>query len=262
MEVNHDLIAAGHPRLTFEFSAFYDLIHKHWHHEYEVTKYPSRHGNATFDADAWQIGQLVAAEASLKLLAHRADSGVWPEFAEHSCTACHHDLKGESDRQKRGYDGRRPGVMPQNPWYSALLSDAVGTADKTQQAKANEALVALIKEMQERRPDAKAAKQHAQKLAAVIQERLASISIPGGADAALQQVSGRGLPKSVDDDDHAVQIILARAALARTGVGKQAPLPRPTAQLLLQIPTNPNVATINPAAYRKVLDDFRKKEPR
>jgi len=30
MEVNHDLLAAGHPRLAFEFSSYHSLMTKHW----------------------------------------------------------------------------------------------------------------------------------------------------------------------------------------------------------------------------------------
>ena len=81
MDVDHDLIAAGHPRLHFEFAAFHAHMPRHW----PDTK--DHAGKHDFEARAWAIGQLATAHAALKLLAHRAgDAGKpWPEFAEHDC---------------------------------------------------------------------------------------------------------------------------------------------------------------------------------
>lgn len=104
-DMNHDMIAAGHPRLTFEFATYLSRYPDHW---YE--KGPNdRRVNRSFEAQAWALGQLAAAQAQLELLAQRADAAaenapgaVWPEFSEYSCFACHHDLQPASWRQK-GY---------------------------------------------------------------------------------------------------------------------------------------------------------------
>ncbi|MDR3638816.1 MAG: multiheme c-type cytochrome [Isosphaeraceae bacterium] len=88
-DVNHDLIAAGHPRLNFEFSAFLANMPAHW--DVGQGNDPAR------ESQAWAIGQVASACAALELLAWRAASDSkalrpWPEFGEYSCASCHHDL--------------------------------------------------------------------------------------------------------------------------------------------------------------------------
>jgi hypothetical protein len=111
-DVTHDLIAAGHPRLMFEFTSYHANMPPHWRPRKES------------DAELWAIGQLASAEAALALTAKRADAGAWPEFAEYDCFACHHALSVPSWRQseKRG----RPGEMPWGSWYFAFTRDLAG----------------------------------------------------------------------------------------------------------------------------------------
>ncbi len=126
VDVNHDLIAAGHPRMNFEFASYHSMYPKHWNDRAEQNYDPAR------EARSWAIGQLVTAEAALKLLAARAEqsagsssnilpialpnpdphSGPWPEFAEFNCYACHHDVQGGL-----GTPIGIPGSMPWGTWY-------------------------------------------------------------------------------------------------------------------------------------------------
>lgn len=112
-DVNHDLIAAGHPRLNFEFGSYQANMPAHWR--------PKQRSEATL----WQAGQNVSAQAALELLAERANAGPWPEFAEYDCFACHHALAEPSWRQA---DGRKtkPGTLPWGTWYFALTRDLHG----------------------------------------------------------------------------------------------------------------------------------------
>ncbi len=115
-DVNHDLIAAGHPALRFESVWYQSRLPQHWK--------PGRRaatervaGQANRQADNatahptrdWLIGQLVTASASLEQLERRAAAPAsqmrWPEFAEYNCFACHHELKGSSWRRERGFPG-------------------------------------------------------------------------------------------------------------------------------------------------------------
>jgi hypothetical protein len=110
-DVNHDLIAAGHPRLNFEFAAFLANMPPHW---VEKT-------GGNFPAQAWAIGQATTARAAADLLARRAgDAGrrrsPWPEFSEYDCFACHHDLADEPWRQSRAATGRTPGIPAWGTW--------------------------------------------------------------------------------------------------------------------------------------------------
>jgi len=108
-QVDHDLVAAGHPRLNFEFSTYLANLPRHWQPDKDASP-----------ASAWEVGQAVSAQAALELLAYRADEKnkrPWPEFAEYDCFACHHDLKADSGRIKRGYGNRAPGTLPWSDWY-------------------------------------------------------------------------------------------------------------------------------------------------
>ena len=124
-EVNHDLIAAGHPRLFFEFSAYQRLEPRHW----------SPHGKAEttddFTARSWSVGQAATLAAVADLLADRvqraraaADAGHphrWPEFAEFDCYSCHRSLGADTSSASRPPALRtpRPGQPAWQPWQVA-----------------------------------------------------------------------------------------------------------------------------------------------
>lgn len=115
-DVNHDLIAAGHPPLRFEFVWYQSRLPKHWKPD-RSTAIERIAGQAKQLSDQamvhpirdWLIGQLVTASAALEQLERRAAAPAvrasWPEFAEFNCSACHHDLKGNSWRHERGFRG-------------------------------------------------------------------------------------------------------------------------------------------------------------
>jgi Cytochrome c7 and related cytochrome c/Cytochrome c554 and c-prime len=78
-DVNHDLIAAGHPRLTFDFEAQLANLPTHW----------SAAKNVQSHFDAWRLGELATAAQQDKLHASRAT----PELASHRCFDCHHSIQ-------------------------------------------------------------------------------------------------------------------------------------------------------------------------
>ena len=122
-EVNHDLIAAGHPPLKFEMAAYHDALPKHWDHRAE------RRDQSGWEFELWLHGQLSAARQALALLATRAQraqetsrTAAWPELSEYSCYACHHDLAWNRTRQRsRIGEARRPGQLAWSNWYFAVL---------------------------------------------------------------------------------------------------------------------------------------------
>lgn len=130
-EVNHDLIAAGHPRLRFELSAYLANMPRHWQ-----TK--------TDFAQAWLMGQLVSAQAALHLLESRAKDKAkpWPEFAELDCYACHHNLNQPSWRQTRAYLKGVPGLPGLADWYYIMLP-LLGEPSVQGAALTNESLLEL-----------------------------------------------------------------------------------------------------------------------
>src|SRR5262249_41149913 len=128
-EVDHVLIAAGHPRLRFEYGAYYANYPRHW------APLGEKETDPTYEAFTWALGQVVTARSALELLIARASDEPsrvrnWPEFSEYDCTACHHDLKQQSGRQEyyqkladRGIIPAKikAGQLPWGTWYYPLL---------------------------------------------------------------------------------------------------------------------------------------------
>jgi predicted CxxxxCH...CXXCH cytochrome family protein len=118
-DVDHDLIAAGHPRLNFEFSGFLANLPSHWLEK-------GRNRSADFPARTWAIGQVVAARSALSLLDSRAapaHHARWPEFAEYQCASCHHDLSMPSLRPAASSASRLAGTPAWGTWYFRLMSE-------------------------------------------------------------------------------------------------------------------------------------------
>ncbi len=125
-DVNHDLIAAGHPRLRFEFSAYLESMPPHWDEKYKNAGEAGPGDSAeNFAAREWAVGRLATIKAALTLLERRLpetektagsaeaapeplpgiNSGKnkpaapWPEFTEYGCFSCHHDVRDQAWRR-------------------------------------------------------------------------------------------------------------------------------------------------------------------
>jgi hypothetical protein len=120
--VDHELIAAGHPDLYFELDSFMSVMPAHWK---EVDTDP------WFAVRAMAVGQAVQLREQLKRVARESQGGIWPEYAELDCFACHHNLTAAKDswRQDRGYVGRRPGNPPFNLSRFVVLNHVIQDAD-------------------------------------------------------------------------------------------------------------------------------------
>ena len=129
--VNHDLIAAGHPRLAFEFAAFQSQMPIHWRQADERRRSPAANapqspGQSTYEARNWLIGQLVTADHELEILSAAAQSPkvTWPELAQYDCFGCHHELASPGWRQARTAWNLRPGEFQWGSWGLGLIADA------------------------------------------------------------------------------------------------------------------------------------------
>ena len=101
-EVNHDLIAAGHPRLVFNLRSFKQGEPPHWRDRFAA-------GAGDLDGiDEAALGRLGAFDAylakiafqSARAVARGADdqAGVWPEFTAFDCYGCHRQPVAQIDR--------------------------------------------------------------------------------------------------------------------------------------------------------------------
>lgn len=117
--VNHDLIAAGHPALKFELTWYERRLPPHWN--------PERRIDRESPMEKWLAGQLSGADQAFRQLQRRAETAEreghhpgfngWPELAEYSCFTCHHELVGQ-----RGGTGPRT-IFPYGPWDLTLLPE-------------------------------------------------------------------------------------------------------------------------------------------
>jgi hypothetical protein len=205
-DMNHDLIAAGHPRLNFEFTVFMANMPRHWN----KNSIPDLRQD-----EAWVLGQAVTATAALDLLAYRADPPKapdgspkpWPEFAEYDCFSCHHDLQGVPNwRQEMKF--RRPvGALVWNNWYMTMPR-AMATLDKNQHQKLLDTLDTLAKAMREPLRERQTIVKQAQEAEKLLRS-------PGASSPARQLLNRLIMDyrTSSPDWDHAAQIYLAAAAL-------------------------------------------------
>ncbi len=134
--VDHQMIAAGHPDLTFELNLFSAVMPRHW-------KDPDQ--TPWFGTKEWAVGQGMQLRDSLQRLSRRARSSTWPEYAELDCFACHHSLTAPKDswRQEVGYAGRTPGVPAWNAARFVVFRYAAAEIDGATAAKLDAEMATL-----------------------------------------------------------------------------------------------------------------------
>jgi len=90
--VTHRMMAAGHPRLSFELDLFTTLQQ---HHD-EDADYRARK-SAGSAVNLWAVGQAMAVERALRLYARadRGQDGAFPEFTFFDCRTCHRQFSDD-----------------------------------------------------------------------------------------------------------------------------------------------------------------------
>jgi hypothetical protein len=257
MDVDHDLIAAGHPRLTFEFTAFHAAMPHHWPDARDRNPNVSVRGRKDFEARAWLIGQLVSTRTALELLAGRAGSEkkIWPEFAEHDCLACHHDLQASSPRQ---IAPSKRAAFPWSTWYLSMTPSALNLVNTEAPA-----LDKLRKELQ-RRPTRNEIAQAAGEVAKQLQAILQKLEQKPGqfiqAEAVFRQFLSMHGPVPQRSADEKTQVCLTLAAMQRAQRDEMptVPLAIPS-KLLLHVPKlDANSPEPIRMRFRQMENDLRK----
>jgi hypothetical protein len=208
-DVNHDLYAAGHPRITFEAAAFHHQpgYRKHWT---EKTPQPD------FEVRLWVVGQIAALRSATDLLRSRADradkpDGIWPEFAGYSCFSCHQKIGEGYIRGEASAAPRAPGVPGWEVWsntgigiaaeYCSAAYPGVSSPD-LKELKALQTLMGA-----KRAPNAKAVATQATKAVAELDVWL----------AALQAAEDRGAKPVPKGTAEKLAAAIARNALTKDG---------------------------------------------
>lgn len=92
--VDHRIMAAGHPRVSFELDLFSALQQ----HHNEDADYIRRKGR-TDDVRMWAVGQAMALDRALSLFANNrlAQEGMFPEFYFFDCHTCHRRISDDQN---------------------------------------------------------------------------------------------------------------------------------------------------------------------
>jgi hypothetical protein len=198
--VDHELIAAGHPDLYFEQDSFMSVMPPHWK---EVDKDPY------LGVRALAVGQAVQLREQLKRVSRESSAGIWPEYAELDCFACHHSLVAAKDswRQERGYPNRRPGNPPLNLSRYVVLRHVVEEADSGSAAQLNsevDKVYQLVTSLKSDRKDVAAEATSASQLADRLAQQMNSMK--------FDQAMTMRLMKSIARDGDAIAAQDERAA--------------------------------------------------
>jgi len=132
-DLNHDLYAAGHPRITFEAGRM--------HHQPDYrTHWTEKLPPLDFEVRVWVIGQAATLRAAVELLHQRSKRAAdgdpktpWPELSLYSCYACHQKLPDVDIRSvvSTSTTKRKAGVPGWEVWSNAAVgvaADSCGLA--------------------------------------------------------------------------------------------------------------------------------------
>ena len=121
--VTHSMMAAGHPRISFEVDLF-SALQLHWDEDADYVRRKGRVDNLQL----WAVGQATAIQRSLSLFANPkfGSQGLYPEFYFYDCHSCHRQIydRGEFKRSFEPNPGRtiRFGMPPYNDENIIMLS--------------------------------------------------------------------------------------------------------------------------------------------
>lgn len=126
--VDHRIMVAGHPRISFELDLFTTLQQ----HHNEDADYAQRKSRPE-TVQVWAVGQAMALERSLSLFSGaRGSQGLFPEFYFFDCHTCHRRISDEPDfRPSAARNPSRPipdGVPAYNDENMIMLTAAVAVA--------------------------------------------------------------------------------------------------------------------------------------
>ena len=208
--VSHRMMAAGHPRISFELDLFSTL---QAHHS-EDADYAARKGR-TDHVQLWAVGQAMALQRSLALFQDngRASEGIFPEFTFYDCHSCHRRIFDQAAPVRTGVNnpGRSipEGMPPYNDENMIMLAAAARVAAPGLAERYEARARAFHAAMAQGRPQAVAA---ARELAAVTGElRSAFAGASFGEDSSrrmAQAIAGEALRPRFTDYAGSVQAVM------------------------------------------------------
>lgn len=257
--VTHSMMAAGHPRVSFELDLFSSL-QQHWD---EDADYVQRKGR-TDSVRLWAVGQAEAVQRSLTLFANSslATVGIFPEFYFYDCHSCHRGIDDNPGR-KRTFEPNpaRPipfGYPPYNDENMIMLSAVAQVLAPGQAASFDTASRNFHAAMGKGRPEAVAAAGRLNAAAGALSDVMAKNSYGGDtAFRVISAISGKAISPRFTDYAGSSQAVMAIDTLlngmvreGRITIGAAAGI-RANINRAYQAVSSP--ASYNPAAFRTAL---------
>lgn len=209
--VDHRIMAAGHPRISFELDLFSTLQQ---HHEEDVD-YVRRKGK-TNAVRFWAVGQSMALERSLNLFAKPAlaTEGIFPEFYFYDCHSCHRRIFDESSARPTSLNNPgRPipeGMPPYNDENMIMLSAAIKIAAPELAGQFNARSKAFHAAMGQGRKPALEAAARLRQTAITLADRFSRASF-GKAQTfqIMETIAGQAISPRFTDYEGSVQAVMA-----------------------------------------------------
>ena len=209
--VTHSMMAAGHPRVSFELDLFSALQQ---HHD-EDGDYVARKGR-TDNVRLWAVGQAEAVVRSTDLFARPGfgTEGVFPQYYFYDCHSCHRPITdGPQARTTFETNPGRPipfGQAPYNDENIIMLSAIAKAFVPGRAAQFEAASKDFHRAMGVGRGEASAAAQRLRGEAAALSDALAGRSFASGdAFAAVQAIADRTLTARFTDYTGSAQAVMA-----------------------------------------------------
>ncbi len=149
-DMNHDIIAAGHPALYFDMAIYHENYPKHWREKGQPLG--TEHRDTNERSQLWIAGQIAMADAELELTEARVCKSLsvstWPELAAFRCTDCHLTLSG-IPRSIANIDTSelRTGRVKNRDWNLGgidAVAEFVGSADGAKIRTDRDELISLM----------------------------------------------------------------------------------------------------------------------
>jgi len=255
--VTHNIMAAGHPRVSFEL----DLFSKLTQHHNEDADYRQRKGPSN-SMQTWAVGQAMALERSLSLYTKPAiaNSGVFPEFYFYDCHSCHRRIYDDEDARPTALDNPgRPipaGMPPYNDENMIMLSAAVRVAAPDLAQRYDSETRAFHAAMAQGREPAVAAAQRLRETAVALADRFAQTAFSREQTFAIMDtIASEAISPRFTDYEGSVQAVMAIDTLLNGLVNRGAVDGGAAAALRVQI-NQAYAAVAEPNSYRPL--EFRR----
>jgi Cytochrome c554 and c-prime len=140
----HQIMGAGHPRLSFELDAYSTNQPPHYTADDDYVK---RKGSID-GFNLWLAGQLASAERFVVLLRghwFESTTPMYPEFAFYDCHACHHPMDAERWDRRRAGSGVSPGGLRLQTHFLLILQATAAALDPAAAQPLAEATQTLVR---------------------------------------------------------------------------------------------------------------------